>query len=77
MQRELVLTQDDIEHIEETATTLQDCDPCDDSECNWPDCDCNSSEIIMTSIGYVEVFPCNGEGKAEAIGYGRVLWTQE
>jgi hypothetical protein len=57
------LTSHDLDHARETWEALQE--PCDAPECQitdgngepaWPECDCHNSEIIMTSMGYVDVF---------------------
>ena len=70
-------TDRDLRHIEETVAGLNqpDCDnsegtPCGEParECKYPDCDCFSSEIIMTSIGDAEVYQDGG-----VRGHGYVL----
>ena len=55
----------DVKHIEKTVHELREppCDnehktPCGEpqAECNYPDCDCLNSEIIMLSSGYAEAW---------------------
>lgn len=66
------LTQHDIDHMRETHEGLQE--PCDSPDCQpedggWPECDCQNSAIIMTSLGYVEVW---NDGTVTAYG---VNWS--
>lgn len=46
----------DWKHAHETWERLDADEPCDDPTCTWPNCDCNSSETIMLSTGYAEVY---------------------
>ena len=53
--------------------------PCGEriSACDYPDCDCFNSEIIMLSIGYAEVFEQDEHGKGECISGGEVIWRED
>jgi hypothetical protein len=65
------LTAHDKKHCRETWEALQL--PCDSPDCqpedgSWSECDCHNSEIIMTSIGYVEVYQ-----DGEVVAYGQTI----
>jgi len=77
-------TSDDLGYIRDTMDDLQDppagedgygscgersmAAPGEGAMCNYPDCDCFDSEIIMTSVGYVEVYQ---DGRV--VAFGRVV----
>jgi len=62
----LRLTPDDLRHCRETWEGLQD--PCGAPDCADGGCDCQASEIIMTSLGYVDV--CHD---GDVVAYGRMI----
>lgn len=61
------LNERDQAHCSETWKGLQE--PCDCPECS-DGCDCQNSEVIMTSIGYVEVFR-----DGDVVAFGQVIYT--
>jgi len=69
----MALTPRDIFHATATWQALVNPTPCGASSCplltgNPDGCDCNDSEVILTSIGYVEVYR-----DGDVIAHGRTL----
>ena len=72
------LTDHDKKHCEKTAEALQNgrawCEHCSADEGHDTVCvsDCYTSEIVMLSTGYADVW-CDGD----VVQYGRVVWSVE
>ena len=72
------LTEADCEHITETVASLRagqaDCEYCVEEVGHETECvsDCYSSETIMTSRGYVEVY-----ADGSVVAFGRTIWQCE
>ncbi len=64
------LTTADRRHLRQVWNELNRTERCDDPTCtlDTAGCDCRSSEVVMSSIGYVEVWQ-----DGEVTGYGRTL----
>ena len=65
------MTDHDHQHCTEVWESLQD--PCDSPDCqppddSWPACDCRSSEIVVLSTGYAEVW-----FDGDVIQYGKII----
>lgn len=77
------LSPSDMAHIKETGEGLRkgfhDCEYCAEElgEQTYCQSDCYSSEIIMTSLGYVDVWWNKGSDEAEAVSNGNTLATVE
>lgn len=74
----MTLTTDDLDWAREQRAYLLA--PCDADECQifedgcrvWPTCDCQSSALIMTSIGYVEV-----QADGDIVAFGTTIHILE